>query len=511
MDPEKRARLERTWAHAFRSKALALIDENRFAKYFATDNGRPNKSVRLVVGVLVLKEVFDLTDRDALEQLEWNSAWHYALDITPEDAHTCQKTLHNFRALLVGDDEGAGLFESTTARLIDAAKLRTQRQRLDSTHIVSNIKLLTRLGLFVQTITRFLESLRKEHPRLCARVKEELCERYLDREGYFGDVKGSEAPRRLEAAAMDLYWLVACFGAHRTVAAMESFGLVKRLYDEQCVAPATTTPERIELQERPASSSLQSPSDPDVTYGHKGKGYEAQIAETCVEENPFQVITAVAVNGANESDQRHVVEMLDQVERTCGETPATMHGDAGYGSGENIVAAQERGTDLAAPIGSNPSKKHLPIYRFEFDAAGEHVIKCPAGKSPDRHQPTAKGMMACFAMKDCRRCPLRDECPTEKGKGRRVLRFGPSDVAVARRRQEQDTTAFKERHKIRSGIEATNSELKRRHGFAKPRVRRRARVALAVRLKSLALNMKRYVQCMVNEAICARAKSICAC
>jgi len=115
MDPDKRARLEGTWAHQYRSHALRLIDEDRFAKYFDPGNGRPNKSVRMVVSVLILKEIKNLTDQEALEQLEWNAAWQYALDITPEEAHTCQKTLHNFRKLLLDDDEGAGLFEGTTA------------------------------------------------------------------------------------------------------------------------------------------------------------------------------------------------------------------------------------------------------------------------------------------------------------------------------------------------------------------------------------------------------------
>jgi hypothetical protein len=46
----------------------------------------------------VLKDIFDLTDEQALEQLEWNTAWHYALDVLPEEAHACQKTLHNYRA-----------------------------------------------------------------------------------------------------------------------------------------------------------------------------------------------------------------------------------------------------------------------------------------------------------------------------------------------------------------------------------------------------------------------------
>jgi hypothetical protein len=112
--------------------------------------------------------------------------------------------------------------------------------------------------------------------------------RYLDREGYFADSRGSEAPRRLEQSAMDVHQLVRWFGEHDRVSRMESFQLVARLYAEQCVPPEQQDPPRIELREKPSSSSLQSPSDPDATYGHKGKGYEAQIAETCDEENAFQ-------------------------------------------------------------------------------------------------------------------------------------------------------------------------------------------------------------------------------
>jgi len=41
----------------------------------------------------------------------------------------------------------------------------------------------------------------------------------------------------------------------------------------------------------------------------------------------------VSVNGANESDQQHVLPILDQVARTCGATPETLHADAGYASG----------------------------------------------------------------------------------------------------------------------------------------------------------------------------------
>ena len=503
MDETKRARLEKSWAHQYHTHALPLIDEMAFARYFDPGNGRPNKSIRMMVSVLILKEIFDLTDEEALEQLEWNAAWQHALDVTPEEAHTCQKTLHNHRMLVANDDEGATLFEQTTARLIQAAGLRTKRQRLDSRHILSNIKLLTRLGLFVNTITVFLEALRKEHPRLCSQLPEELRERYLDRQGYFSDARGSEAPRRLEQAALDLHHLVQHFGEHKAVAPMESFGLLRRLYDEQCVPPKGEKPRRIELVEKPSSSSLQSPSDPDVTYGHKGKGYEAQLAETCDEENPFQVVTAVEVHGANESDQQQVKPVLEQTERTCGEAPDEMHTDAGYGSGENIVMAmEEHGTELKAPIGSNESKKYLPLGDFEFNEDSDEVLCCPAGKAPLRHQTTRSGKakLAVFDSSQCRRCPLRHVCPTDKRRDGRMLKFTKADVAVAQRRIEQETGEFKERHKIRSGIEATNSELKRRHGMGKLRVRGKPKVSLSVRLKVMALNVKRYMKHLVEVA-----------
>jgi hypothetical protein len=512
MDPEKRARLEKSWAHAFRKDALPLIDEELFRRYFEEDKGRPNKSVRMVVSVLLLKEVNDLTDREALEHLEWDTSWHYALDVLPEDAHACQKTLHNFRAKLLSDDQGARLFEDATRRLIVAAKLRTNRQRQDSTHVVSNIKLLTRLGLFVQTITMFLEALRKEHPRLCARIPEELRERYLDREGYFSDARSSEAPRRLELAALDVYALVQLFANHATVSAMPQFALVQRLYREQCVPPEVENPVAIALVECPSSSSLQSPSDPDVTYGHKGKGYEVQLTETCAEDNPFQVITAASVNGANESDQQQVVPALERVERTCGAAPELLHTDAGYGSGQNILAAQEHGTDLRAPIGAKASEQHFPTGKFHFDDRGERVIRCPAGHAPSEHRLTKKKLAVLAVFSGCTGCPVAGICPTHPHKKTRVLSFTRADVATALRREEQERPEFKDAHKIRSGIEATNSEAKRRHGLRKLRVRTAPRVKLAVHLKATAINVKRYVYHLASEAVAGlRARETCAC
>lgn len=164
LSPKKRARLERSWAEAFRTRVLPLIDEEAFRACFCADNGRPNTSIRLLVGLHLLKEADDLTDAQVLDALEFNLQWQHALGVEPADAHICEKTLHNFRHLMLGNARACAVFEYMTAALMKADGLAAVRQRLDSTHVMSNIAVLTRLGLFTETVTNFLRDLRREAP-----------------------------------------------------------------------------------------------------------------------------------------------------------------------------------------------------------------------------------------------------------------------------------------------------------------------------------------------------------
>jgi hypothetical protein len=120
MPESKTDRLAKTWAAPFRERALPLIEEDELAHLYCADNGRPNRPVQTVFGVLLLKEMQALTDAEALEQLEFNVLWHHALDLTLEEAHLPQKTLHNFRARLMADDQGQLAFQATTGRILAA-------------------------------------------------------------------------------------------------------------------------------------------------------------------------------------------------------------------------------------------------------------------------------------------------------------------------------------------------------------------------------------------------------
>ena len=81
----------------------------------------------------------------------------------------------------------------------------------------------------------------------------------------------------------------------------------------------------------------------------------------------------------------------------------------------------------------------------------------------------------------------------------RVLKQSLTAANLERRRRAEASGEFKPRYVIRSGIEATNSELKRGHGLDALRVRGRPRVVLAVHLKALACNIKRMVRALMPE------------
>lgn len=123
-------------------------------------------------------------DEQLLDQLEYNLQWQYALGIDSSMAHTCQKTLHNFRKPLMANNRAQKEFEKVTLSLAKADGVGLSRQRLDSTHVLSNIAVLTRLGLFVETVTHFLRELRREDPDAFDSLDQGYARRYLDRDAW---------------------------------------------------------------------------------------------------------------------------------------------------------------------------------------------------------------------------------------------------------------------------------------------------------------------------------------
>ena len=496
--------LENTWAGAFRRRVLPMIDEEPFRAFYCVDNGRPNVAVSIMIGLCILKEMHRLTDQEVLGCLEFDLRWQYAFDINAFEGHICQKTLHNFRTLVTSNNKARELFTGITDKIIETAGLSTEKQRLDSTHIISNMSNLSRLALFVRTIEGFLRRLEKKHPEVYEELPSLFDKVYRKRSGYFADVKSSRAKRRLGKCAGHLAQLVGRFRGDQQIRGMKAYRLMERLFEEQCQM-SEGLPEKVIVKESKeiCADSLQNPSDPDATYGRKGKGYKASISETCAKANVFQVITDVDVEAAYTSDQKDVGPVIDRLEHR-GHKPGELFCDAGYASGENIVDAQAKGVELTAPItcGTAPDLNEMQLSDFEVNADGSEVISCIQGHAPLECKALDEGKAteAIFYAEHCSGCEFLPVCLVKrlKGGGYR-LRYKRKDMATSRRRKQQETDDFKERYKIRSGIEATISEAARVTGLKRIWTRGKNRVTMSVYMKALAINIKRFVQNEVEK------------
>lgn len=499
--PEKTLNwLMANWPGFWQREVIPMINESLFSSLYCSNDGRASKPTADMIGILILKDLEDLTDEETVRRLMLDIGWQYALDITPAEAYVAERTFQYFRANLVANEGHVELFEDVTGRIVAALGTRLGVQRQDSTHVVSNIKTLRRLELFVETIRVFLRRLKEEKPGRYEDIPEDIRKRYIEREkGRFGDARGSEARRRVEQCAADARLLLEMFKDNKKVRALNEYRVLKRLFSEQCEVEAG---DKIIVLDKVSADSLQSPHDEGAGYsGHKGKGYQAQIVETCDPANDTQIITHVAVESADKSDAAALVPAVEALDER-GLKPEEIIADTAYCGGENDVALRDAGVALTGPAAGKEPAKESGLAGFETTPDFKEVIRCPRGVEPQRVKYKKRGdvVTAVFDKETCRACDMRGACGAKRHKKNYVLNFSRSEMATAARRAVEKTEEFKKAYAIRAGIEATNSELKRAHGIGRLRVRGRPAVEFAVFMKVTACNVKRYIKARMERA-----------
>jgi hypothetical protein len=169
LGPKRLALLESSWAHLFREEILHKLPAEKLFHLYDDLKGRPTKELYAMLGIVLLQQMEDLTDEEAVHQFAFNILWHYALNVTdPSDfsSYVSPRTLWTMRDQVgrLGLDQL--LFENVTDALKRLFDLDPSKQRLDSVHIFSNMAHLGRIRLFVKTIRKFLVNLKRHHTDL---------------------------------------------------------------------------------------------------------------------------------------------------------------------------------------------------------------------------------------------------------------------------------------------------------------------------------------------------------
>jgi len=504
LGPKRRKLLETSWSGVFREYLLEKLPVGKVAKHFDEVMGRPSKELYTAIGALILQQLCDLSDPEVIRAVAFNIDWHYALDITDEsDAgkYISERTLRTYRRILIKEGLDRVLFATLTDTLIKVFDVNTSKQRLDSTHILSNMRKLGRIRIFANTIRKFLKKLKRTHPDLFNNLLEsEFTDSYLPKksDGCFSQVKPSEAEKKLQELAEDLLYLVELYSSHEKVRKLSEYRLLGRVLGEQCRITGSGTDAKVKIKppKEVPSDSLQNPSDPGAGYdGYKKQGYQAQIMETYQTEKQDDkkpnLITHVEVEPAHEPDANALQSAIDTTrEREC--CPEHLTCDTLYGSDDNVQEAAAKGVEVVAPLKGHTTANEISLVDFEFDEKTNFVNRCPEGNTPDNVCRTRTNRIrARFKRKACCACPQLKNCPIKLGKKAAFLRYSDKTLRLAQRRVYEQTKEFKDRYRWRAGIEGTNSHLKSDVGADRLRVRGMASVRFAIVLKALGLNILR--------------------
>lgn len=506
-----RVKLRDSWAETFYRDLFCRIDETLFAPLFSEEASRPNSPINVLMGAEILKSGFGWSDEELYDEVCFNLQVRHALGLHDLGAEVfVPRTLYYFRQRVREHAHETGVnliqtvFEQVTDAQLEAVKIATGWQRMDSTQILSNLVKMTRLQLLVSV-------LQKVHQGLTAAMQEPWGERWK----FYLEKRPHQVCHRIAAPAVNDHLVtigeeLCAVEAELAQQAPESqaLKLVRRVLEEQYRLEPTG-----KLTLRPEaevpSNSLQSPHDPDATYRVKGGavycgGYVVNVSETADPENPVQLITDLQVE-PNRADDAHLLAQSLDNQATRGIEVRQVTTDGGYTGPQGQAACDAHGVMLRAtrmrggyPIVS--TQWSWDKYRWEQLEDGTPVaVTCPAGCRAALSSRRGDGrFIARFDAERCATCQFfRGLCRVKEGK-----RVAPTlyvlrrRVDAARRRQRlcpKDAS-------IRAVVESTVRSLKRAFPGSKVPVRGLIRTRMALYPAALMVNLRRLHQHLKQEA-----------
>lgn len=493
-----RRHIENGWQGLFREIILAQMPVEKLSKDLC-DSGRPTFELHAIIGLLLIREFQGWTVPETHEAVLFRADIQYALNLEP-GVDITQRTIERYLARMQRDETiSEELFARVTDTLLGSMEAKVKKQRLDSTHVLSDMSNMGRARMIGVGLKRLFFKIEKHDSSLLNRFEEDLLKRYRKQSDsqVFGDVRSTEQRQiALQQAGEDLHVVLSELADLSPVCQWKLFIDLQTVFSQQC----ELREEFIEIRKKTGGNVIQNVSDTDATYcGNKGPGYQVQISETFNEEGDPNFITAAQVETAVQSDANAVAPVLDDLKQRE-ILPEELLADAGYGGDDNVQLAAQESVSLVAPVagGKKYDEQEIRWDEFVLNEKNE-VAACPAGHAPKSTSFTAESenVWAQMDAAQCNACPLLEHCKvqrdrkTKQANGR--VQFKMSERRAAERRKHQQTDAYRDRYRWRSGIEATNSSLKRQLGLKRLRVRGFKAVKLAVLLKLTGWNVLRAV------------------
>lgn len=499
MTKRERKALEASWATIFADEIFPQIDEERFrCLYSSNDASRPNTPTNVVVGALILQQLFNLSDDEMVERLMFDIRFQYALHTTSfKEQPLSDKTLSRFRARCYEYEQKTNIdlmhdcvkdLAGKTARMM---AIDGHIRRMDSMMVASDIKKLSRAELIYRCISNTVKFLQRSGMDELIGTMAHYCEpNDFNRVFYHANNPAVTRDDIIQTLLKDADALLARLGD--TLSDIKEYKLLVRVLSEQTIVENGVRRLRTKEDGGMGSDILQNPADPEATYRKKaGKEYRGYVAnvEESVGKNASQ-ITEYQFEQNNVSDQEMAESYLEGMDHQ--EEKVLVSADGAYSSDTIKASASAKNIDFA--VTDLTGKEVDPVMgAFSFNEDGTTILSCPAGKEPEscKYNGQTGQCTATYAHDTCAECPFRSQCKAKNTKNKAKVTASVKMRNRARQRASMSGDRFKALSRFRNGVETIPSQLRRNYNLDHMPVRGKTRMKFFFGTKVAALNFRK--------------------
>lgn len=424
---------------------FSFIYDELKSKYCLVD-GRNAVNPVLMFKYLLLKVMYNMSDRDLVERSRYDMSFKYFLGLRPEDDVIHPSSLTKFRKLRLKDENFLDLLLKKSVHIaIEQGVIKSKTVIVDATHTKARYNQKTAYEMLLEQAKLLRKTVyRADSP---------------DRKASF--------PKKVESGMVEDA-LEYCNELLSVISSDETLSEIPAVKEKMNILRETVDDH---------AEHLAASKDTDARIGHKTAdtsffGYKTHIAMT-----DERIITAAVVTSGEKSDGEQLATLIEKT-REAGLEIDTVLADTAYSSQDNLKLAKsenepEKSFQLISklnPIISNSIKNpERNGFKFNKDAG---LFTCPAGHLATGKARTGKkngtnrsqSMTYYFDVEKCKHCPYAEGCYKDGAKAKTYSVTINNDLHKEQQ-AFQETEEFKAKARERYKIEAKNSELKHRHGY----------------------------------------------
>jgi len=338
--------------------------EEEFSQYYCSDNGRPSIPIRKIVGVVLLKRVYNQSDESVVERWQENPYWQYFCGETyfQHEPPFDPTELIKFRQRV--GESGAEKILSLTIHLFEKKEIKEKEVLIDTTVQEKNITFPTDAKLQKKIIEKCRKIAEKEGIDLRQSYRRLLKQLMIDQ-------RFRQHPKRRKKAN-------AAARKIKTIAGRVVRDVERKMNDEQLQnhAHELTIFKLILGQQKNSKNKIYSIHEPHtkcIAKGKESKPYEFGNKTSIVKTRKSGIIIGALAFKENIYDGDTLEPQLEQVERLTNFKPEAGIVDRGY-RGKNVVLDTKIISPKKLPASASSYQKQTARKRFRARAGIEPVI-----------------------------------------------------------------------------------------------------------------------------------------